>query len=325
MLPRRHRRRSLHRPYPAAPDRVPDIAPPQHAAPEYPAAPQYPAPPQYPSPPQYATPQYPGAPPYPAPPQYATPQYGTPQSGTYPTVSPTAAYPPYSAAPPSPPRRRFTALWIVSAAIVVVLIIGAAVFAAHDAGNGIGALSASRSPAPTASDSSGASASALPTSSGTDPSVSGTGSITSSTVAGGSITYTSTKGHFTAQFPNQPTETAIPGSIGANSYSLILAADEETRTIVESEDLSQPLTAAEQTAALGVAVQTTAAAGSLTVTNDMATTFQGHPAHQGDLTSPSGSSITVLVVAYSPTRIYELLAPSGAAFSTLSGSFVAVP
>ncbi len=143
--------------------------------------------------------------------------------------------------------------------------------------------------------------------------------------AGPGVIYRSSDGHFAARFPDNPNVHTVPGSLGGLTYTIIVASDQASGTVVESAKISQALRGSELPVNLTAAVRSTAVAAGTTLTSDSATIFQGSPAHQGEFQVSDGTRVSVIAIGYSTSRIYEVAAPTGAAFDDLLASFVPVP
>jgi hypothetical protein len=135
------------------------------------------------------------------------------------------------------------------------------------------------------------------------------------------VAYTSAAGRFRATFPTHPVELAIPGSLSTMSFTLHIAACRTQHTEVASETTSQPVPSQAYDAVLQVAVRSFAASADLQTLGSKALRYQGHAAREATYSTRSGAHLSLLVMAYSPTRLYLISAPSGASFNSLTASF----
>lgn len=239
----------------------------------------------------YSPTSQPSPPPYPTPPAYPPPAGFGPAPGYGPDgypLPPDAPYAAYADQPIGSKRWYTRPIWILAAVIAVILVVGGVVLGV------------------TSSDSANSASSVK-------------------VPDGPGVVYRSSKGRFAVRFPELPDERTIPATVASVSLSIVIAADQESNTAVESERISQALPSDEITDALTSAIKSTGSSAAITLTSDSATTFQGHPAHRGEYQTTTGVTLSALAFSYSNTRIYELLAPSGSAFDDLAASFVAVP
>jgi hypothetical protein len=264
--------------------------------PAYPPTPYPPGP--YP-PDQYQTGPYPPNSYQPAvyqPGQYQPGQY---QPGQYPADAYTAPGYPIGAYPngyPSPPptRRRHIWIWItVSAALVAALVIGLVV---------AGANSSSKNNI----------AQAPLTPSASDTATTG-------------VVITSSEGHFRARFPSQPTEQTVPETIGSEKVTIHAAVVGAPVTEIAAEDSSIAIPASEYQTTLRLALSTFAGVTNSQASPQLATTFRGQPARTATFTIAGREQLSALIFFYSQTRLYYLVAETGAQFNELEASFVALP
>jgi hypothetical protein len=276
-----------------------------------PAPPPYYGPPATEGPPNYAAPPPAYQPPvYEPPPAYGQPAayeapsaYGQPPAYGQPAAyEPPPAYgqPPVYGQPgnfgpptPAPPRKRRT-IWILAALVALVLVAGVVAFA-------VTRNSGSTSKA-------------------------GTADIESITVPDGpGVIYRSSAGHFADRFPEAPDARSINGSADGIDYTVYLAADTASHTVVEAAGFSTKLPADQQDDLLEGIVEGASSTSGLGAGATTDTTFQGHRARRADLTGDDGTDIALLAFIYSDQRIYLLFAPTGNAMNNLEASFVAVP
>jgi hypothetical protein len=140
---------------------------------------------------------------------------------------------------------------------------------------------------------------------------------------GPGVVYRSARAHFAARFPDAPEQHVIPASIGGLSLSIVVVVDALANVAVECEQISQPLPPGEISSALSSFINSSASGG--TVITDSETTFDGYQAHQGSIRRTDGELYSEMIVVYSGTRLYALLAPTGATYDALLASFVPAP
>lgn len=277
-------------PTPMAP--TPITPTPINPVPDAPEAYSGPPPTAYPSPDYPAPGAYPPPSAYPAASAYPPPGYSNGSGWPQPYPADPSAY--VSAYPPPAPKRH-RGRWIALVAAVVVV-----------AGVVVGVL-ATRSPAkhdPTA----GASLT---------PSVADTATT--------GYVFTSTKGHFRARFPDIPNERTIPEDLGGVKLTADYAAVQNPVAEVASETTSQPVAEDQQSMALAQVVREFAVPSNLTIDSQDTTTFRGISAQSAEFTSPSGIHLSALFFFSSSTRLYIIVAETGATYDELLASFEALP
>jgi hypothetical protein len=290
----------MSQPPPDEPVQSPYFGPPATEPPPsgYQPRPTYGAPNEYGQPPANEPQAY-GQPAY-APPAYGQPPvYGQPPAyGEPPAYGQAPAYgqpPPYGP-PPTPAKRSRRAIWI-AAAVVVVLVVAAIVAVA-------------------VTHKSSSNSTATPK------------SVDIATVAvpdGPGVIYRSPKGHFAARFPEAPDEKAVNGTTEGVGYTVYLAADTNSHTVIEAVGLSEKIPASVQDELLDGIVEGASSSSGLAAGTSSDITFQGHHAQLTQLTSDDGTDIALLAFIYSDQRMYLLLAPSGDGIKNLEASFVAAP
>jgi hypothetical protein len=288
-------------PVPSAPIQAPPVTPSADAyLPAYPQLP-YPQPaqsPQYSQPGQYPQPGY-------APAEY--PQPGYPPAGYSQPGYPAAGYPhpgfatypdpawpgPALATAPQSHRRRY--IWIAAVAVVVAAAITTtAVLVGGSSSKHQVATGATLTP------------------SASDTATTG-------------VVFTSQAGHFQARFPAQPNEQSVPLTLGSIKENVNVALLPDPITEVSAEDISVSLPSAQYELTMRTALGTFAGSSGSTAGPQTDTTFRGKPARTGTFTTPTGDHLTALIFVYSPTRLYYLVAQSGAPITELEASFVALP
>jgi hypothetical protein len=134
------------------------------------------------------------------------------------------------------------------------------------------------------------------------------------------VTYTSAAGHFSARFPEQPTDLVKSERHGPLKIVIHLAAVPGKAVVAEAELIGPIPGDAQRLGRQLVGSLTNIDDSELTSAKDMR--FQGSPARQGNLFGPNtGQLFTVLVVAPSIRRFYMVIAPIGPAFDALKASF----
>jgi hypothetical protein len=155
---------------------------------------------------------------------------------------------------------------------------------------------------------------------------SGTPSATASPGSTGGTPFTSKDGHFSAKFPAQPTEIAIPAqAAGTVQVALHGATCSNPMTEVALETTSQPVQPFQQQDFMQLALSSIATPVGLVDDGEAASTYKGHPARTATFNSSDGKQVTAMAVFYSTSRLYVLVAGRGAAFTNLLSSFEALP
>jgi hypothetical protein len=137
------------------------------------------------------------------------------------------------------------------------------------------------------------------------------------------VSYTSTSGHFSANFPSAPTESTTPASISSYHLEIIYAASREASGAVEvgEEDIQPALPSDQFQTAMNSALQNFSISSGLTITSQpSATTFHNTP---GLKVTFAGRGLNMTGLAFflaDGTRMYLLFAPS-AEFDSLTSSF----
>jgi hypothetical protein len=231
------------------------------------------------------------------PPAYGQPPvYGQPPAYGEPLAYGQPAYvqPNYGQAPAPVPARKRRTIWIVAAVVAVVLVAGiVAVAVTHTSGSNSTARS-----------------------------------VDIATVAvpdGPGVIYRSPKGHFADRFPEAPDEKAVNGTSAGVGYTVYLAADTASHTVIEAVGLSTKIPASVQDELLDGIVEGASSSSGLDAGASSDITFQGHHAQLTQLTGADGTDIALLAFIYSEQRMYLLLAPAGDGIKNLEASFVAVP
>ena len=136
------------------------------------------------------------------------------------------------------------------------------------------------------------------------------------------VSYTSTAGHFSANFPSTPTESTTPASFSGYTFTIIYAVSREASGAVEvgEEDIQPALPSDQFQSAMNSALQNFGLSSGLTITSQpSATTFDNTAGLQATF-SGHGLHITGLAFFFTGTRLYLLFAPS-AEFGSLTSSF----
>jgi hypothetical protein len=141
--------------------------------------------------------------------------------------------------------------------------------------------------------------------------------------AGELITYA--EGHLRARFPSRPTERRDSGTVDGLTFVTHTAAAPAPVTLAAAEDINQPLPESAYQATLRATIGGFAATSGLTLKSQTATTFEGHVARTGALTSPTGTPYTLLALVYTSARLYLLFTESGRTFTAFASSFAALP
>lgn len=134
------------------------------------------------------------------------------------------------------------------------------------------------------------------------------------------VTHTSAAGHFTARFPAEPTDLVRSVRRGGRRIVMHLSAVTGQAVVAEAE-LHGSIPGNPQRAARQLLHSVTDIEDSelSSVRNFQ---FQGSPARQGNFFGPTtGQLFTVLIVAPSVRRFYEVMAPTGPDFDALKASF----
>ena len=137
------------------------------------------------------------------------------------------------------------------------------------------------------------------------------------------VPYTSTAGHFSVRFPEQPVEFTKTES---DSHTTLVAhaAAVVGQAAVMSLDITGPLTPAVKKLADKLATDVNGP--SVTLTGVRRFSFEGHPARQGNSIDPTtGQLMTLLEVVTSHRRMYAVLGLTGPTFDALKDSFHVVP
>jgi hypothetical protein len=142
--------------------------------------------------------------------------------------------------------------------------------------------------------------------------------------SGPGVVYRSSAGNFAARFPEKPEVRTIPITVGDDKATTIVAVDADDHIEVASSHDATANASSTTPAVLRAQLSGFAATSGLTLLSDTVTSYQNRGAVQGEFRAPSGSTFTALVIGYSPTRVYFLVAPTGSAFDDLLASFVAV-
>ena len=139
----------------------------------------------------------------------------------------------------------------------------------------------------------------------------------------GGVLITDTDAHFSARFPLQPTlQTSPTLSLGTGTMVIRLAGLKQPHLMyVEEADISESMSQAEYDGQLRGAIGGFEGTSGMTLISQQATTFQGHTARTAQM-STATTRYTVLFFVYDANRFYGVVAPSGANFTTLSGSLV---
>jgi hypothetical protein len=139
---------------------------------------------------------------------------------------------------------------------------------------------------------------------------------------GGPVTYTSATGRFSARFPTAPTASTQIHHFGAHArWVTQLAADPDDHLAVAAVRITPAPTERQLAAALPGLSRGLAGDGTLILANQHRTAFRGQPALTGEFWAADGSTVSFLAVSYGDGQLYLLLAPSGASFTQLEGSF----
>jgi hypothetical protein len=142
------------------------------------------------------------------------------------------------------------------------------------------------------------------------------------------VTYRSDTGHFSARFPHKPKTTTKPSMVAGYLVDEVIALDSRGETGVDSVSFSSapPRTTRSDATVLRSAMAEMAHDVGLTSKSESETTFQGHVARVGDFVdNTDGSEGTVLLVKYSDTRYYLLIASPGKRYADLTKSFRMLP
>jgi hypothetical protein len=138
----------------------------------------------------------------------------------------------------------------------------------------------------------------------------------------GPVTYTSTAGRFSAQFPKAPTASTQVHHIGAHVRATTqLAADPDDHVAVAAVRITPAPSDRQLVAALPGLSRGLAGDGTLILANQHRTAFRGQAALTGEFWAADGSTMSFLAVSYGTGQLYLLLAPSGASFTQLETSF----
>jgi hypothetical protein len=134
-------------------------------------------------------------------------------------------------------------------------------------------------------------------------------------------TITSQEGHFTARFPVQPVEKTVPLT-SSGEPRMQVAVCLSPITLVGSEIGSTPISADQYQNIMRVAVSSSVLPVSPKLVHVAITKFRGFPGRTATYVTGSGAQFTMVLFSYSPTRVYVLMAASGAAIDALEGSFI---
>lgn len=141
---------------------------------------------------------------------------------------------------------------------------------------------------------------------------------------GVSVTYAA--GHLRAVFPSRPTQRSVPGDIGGETFTVYIALVHDPHPLEAAcEEVSSAIPSDEYQATLRAAVSGLEGSSGLTVTDQQATTFRGHPARSASLSSASGVDYSLLAFFWTSHRFYLLFGATGSDFTTLMTSFEALP
>ena len=145
-----------------------------------------------------------------------------------------------------------------------------------------------------------------------------------SSAAAADISFQSQAGHFKALLPSTPRETAGAATIDGLKATTNTAICANSQTQIVTDTFASAIVTGKEQEVLQAAIGAYTAANSLKLATTAPTTFLAKPATTGSLVSATGQRITVVAIAYSPTRAYLLAGDEGAGVNKLLAGFAAV-